>query len=185
MKVSWDVVRSDEKKKRWLFPTLVDRGRGRRRDREREGDSKELVCTRARTWRSKFSYPLSLLKQEPVNPGHVKPKGFCVVAELIFDFSFPWDKIDIIFDIHFFGFKEMVIMQSRTLYKTSTNNFTHLFTIIQKPPIERENINRLFSHAKILEIEGSQSRKKFKRNTDSIFADRTMNIYNECLNLNV
>ena len=36
-----------------------------------------------------FSILCCQLKQEPVNPGHVKPKGFCVVAELIFDFGFP------------------------------------------------------------------------------------------------
>ena len=76
----------------------------------------------------------------------------------------------------------MVIMQSRTLYKTSTNNFTHLFTIIQKPPIERSReYKSIFSHAKILAIKESQSRKNLRRNTDSILAGRTMNIYSESL----
>ena len=45
----------------------------------------------------------------------------------------------------------------------SNNKFTHLFTIIQKPPIERENINQLFLHAKILEVDLSQSRKKSQK----------------------
>ena len=72
------------------MPTLVDRGRGRRRDREREADSKELVYTRARTWRSTFfPFLLSTETKKPVNPGHVEPKGFCVVAELILDLSLP------------------------------------------------------------------------------------------------
>ena len=29
------------------------------------------------------------LKQQPVNPGHVKPKGFCVIAELILHLGLP------------------------------------------------------------------------------------------------
>ena len=67
----------------------MDRGKGRRRDREREGDSKELVYTRARTWRSKFFYSLLSTEIKPVNPGHVKPKGLCVVAELVLYLGLP------------------------------------------------------------------------------------------------
>ena len=83
------MVRSDRKRRDNIFqPWWIEA-------RVEEGIEKEKEIARSlfthvqEPGGASFSILCCQLKQEPVNPGHVKPKGLCVVAELILYLGLP------------------------------------------------------------------------------------------------